>query len=182
VLADLAGVAGLAATSEDYLIPSSILNATVSGLISRTILNEACVGPGEFHACVHYEHLAPSDLSRWFVDALTARIEAIRVEQAAPLSWTEAHRAGLRAVSAAFMAETQERWRIADPLRIKPGISESTRALLRRVPDRLLLRDDDDTDVRHLVHLARRRQVAIELVPGMPYRAAAIIRATKGAE
>ncbi|WP_375767278.1 cysteine protease StiP family protein [Archangium gephyra] len=182
VLADLAGVARLAATSEDYLIPSSILNATVSGLISRTILNDACVGPGEFHACVHYEHLAPADLSRWFVDALTARIEALRTEPAAPLAWTEAHRAGLRSVSAAFMAETQSRWGISDPLRIKPGISESTRALLRRVPDRLILRDPDDADVRHLVHLARRREVAIQVEPAMPYRAATIIRATKGAE
>jgi hypothetical protein len=182
VLADLAGVAGLAATSEDYLIPSSVLNATVSGLISRTILNDACVGPGEFHACVHYEHLAPWDLSRWFVDELTARIQAIQSEPTTPLSWTEAHRAGLRSVSAAFMAETQARWHITDPLRIKPGISESTRALLRRVPDRLILRDIDDVDVLHLVHLARRREVAIEIQPAMPYRAAAIIRATKGAE
>lgn len=182
VLADLAGVAGLAATSEDYLIPSSMLNATVSGLISRTILNGACVGPGDFHACVHYEHLAPSDLSRWFVDALTPRIEALQKAPVEPLSWTESHRAMLRSVSAAFMAETRSRWRIADPLRIKPGISESTRALLRRVPDRLILRDPDDADVRHLVQLARRREVAIEVEPTMPYRATAIIRATKGVE
>ena len=116
------------------------------------------------------------------MDALTARIEALWTEPAAPLSWTAAHRAGLRSVSAAFMTETQSRWRIADPLRIKPGISESTRALLRRVPDRLILRDLDDADVRHLVHLARRREVAIELEPAMPYRAATIIRATKGGE
>lgn len=182
VLADLAGVAGLAATSEDYLIPSSILNATISGLVSRTILNDTCVGPGQFHACVHYEHLAPADLSRWFVDALTARIEALQAEPAAPLSWTAEYRAGLRAVSAAFMEGSQARWRVADPLRIKPGISESTRALLRRVPDRLLLRDPGDADVRHLAHLARRRGVAIEVEPSMPYRAATIIRETKGAE
>jgi hypothetical protein len=39
VLVDLAGVAAVAASAEDYLIPSSILNATLSGLISRSVLN-----------------------------------------------------------------------------------------------------------------------------------------------
>ena len=58
--------------SEDYLIPSGILNAIVSGLVSRSILNDALVGPGDFHACVHHRHLAPHDLSRAFVDAIDA--------------------------------------------------------------------------------------------------------------
>ena len=40
------GQADLAATAEDYLIPSGILNAIVSGLVSRTILNDDLVGPG----------------------------------------------------------------------------------------------------------------------------------------
>ena len=35
---DLAGVASLAASGDDYLIPCSILNAVISGLVSRTIL------------------------------------------------------------------------------------------------------------------------------------------------
>ena len=38
VLSDLAGAAACAASCDDYLIPSSILNATVSGLVSRTVM------------------------------------------------------------------------------------------------------------------------------------------------
>ncbi len=40
VLNDIAGVAAVTASFDDYLIPSSLLNSTVSGLISRSILNK----------------------------------------------------------------------------------------------------------------------------------------------
>ena len=46
VLTDLAGTAGLAADGEDYLIPSSILNSIVSGLISRSVLNNNYLNEG----------------------------------------------------------------------------------------------------------------------------------------
>ena len=39
-VADLCGAAAFAATSDDYLIPSSVLGATISGLVSRSILND----------------------------------------------------------------------------------------------------------------------------------------------
>jgi hypothetical protein len=63
---------------------------------------------------------------------------------------------------------------------VKPGIAEATRAVLRRVPDRLLLRDIDDPDTDHLVHLARQCGIGIEpLDPSAPFRAVAIIRSLK---
>jgi hypothetical protein len=66
---------------------------------------------------------------------------------------------------------------LADRNRIKPGVAEATRAVLRRVPDRLLLRDPSDPDVAHLVHLARERGVPIDPLPaGNGYRAVAVIR------
>ncbi len=70
VLADPCGRAWLAASGDDWLIPSGILGATVSGLVSRTVLNADVVGPGDFHACVAYGHLRPHDRSRAFVDAI----------------------------------------------------------------------------------------------------------------
>lgn len=75
VIADLAGVAGMAATSDDYLIPSSILNGIVSGLVSRTVLNDELVQPGDFHACYYYEEYLNADLSRYFVDRISPQVE-----------------------------------------------------------------------------------------------------------
>jgi hypothetical protein len=177
VVADLSGVAGLAATSEDYLIPSSILNAVVSGLISRTVLHPAYVGPTDFHACVFYDHLFEYDVSRWFVDTVSEPIRRLLERRdAGRLDWAESRRAERKASSDGWLNRVAERYGVRDRNRIKPGIGEATRVLLRRIPDRLLLKQPDSPDLRHLVLLAEQNKVPIEQDASAPYRAAALIR------
>jgi hypothetical protein len=177
VLADLAGAAGLAATSEDYLIPSSVLNAVVSGLVSRTVLRSELVGPGEFHACRYYAELAEHDLSRAFVDHVSWRVAARLADgSASPLRWDGARRAALRRQSRAFVRAMTARYGLGDENRVKPGIGESARALLRRVPDRLLLQDTHGGDARLLLHLAGEADVPVEIHPHLPYRATVVIQ------
>lgn len=174
VVADPAGRADFAATDEDYLIASGLLNAVVSGLLSRSILNDQVVGPGDFHACVHYSEFAPHDVSRAFIEAVDALAPC---GAAAPAVWTQERRSAAAARCDAFVDGLLERHGIADRNRIKPGIAEATRALLRRVPERLLLRDASDEDVRHLVHLAGEKGVAVSPLPGdAPFRAVTVIR------
>lgn len=174
VVADPAGQADLAATSEDYLIPSGILNAIVSGLVSRSILNDALVGPGDLHACVHHPHLAPHDLSRAFVDAVDLLAQA---ERPRPLARTESERREAALACEDLMARLMQGHDVADRNRIKPGIAEATRAVLRRLPDRLLVRDRDDPDVRHLLLLAEQSGLDIGRLPAdCRYRAVTIIR------
>ncbi|WP_422108959.1 cysteine protease StiP domain-containing protein [Vibrio owensii] len=55
VISDTGGVADFCATKEDYPIPSSMLNSTVSGLISRSLWRDANLNA--FHGCVINEHL-----------------------------------------------------------------------------------------------------------------------------
>jgi hypothetical protein len=175
VVADPAGRATWAASTDDYLIASGLLNAVVSGLVSRSILSRETVGPGDFHACVFYREWWPQDLSRGFVDALTPAVLAAKSEP----DPDHARRApALRTASAATVAAVAQAAGVADRNRIKPGIAEATRALLRRVPDRLFLRNAADPDVAHLVHLARERGVPVEpLDPASRYRAVAVIAA-----
>jgi len=175
VVVDLAGVAEIAVTAEDYLIPSSVLNAVVSGLVSRTLLDETLVVPGDFHACVYYAHLAPHDVSRYFVDVISPQVAA-HLAGAVPVEWSLTKREELRAASDAFLARVGGEFRVADRHRIKPGIGESTRALLRRVPDCLLIADPAAQDLLHLALLSKQKQVTVHHVPDLPYRAAAIIR------
>lgn len=177
VLADLAGTAEIAATAEDYLIPSSVLNAVVSGLVSRTVLRDDLVGPGDFHACRYYSEWAEHDLSRGFVDHVSARVDAwLGQPSIAPVRWDAAARGALRRRSAAFVRKTMARYGLRDENRVKPGIGESARALLRRVPDRLLLRDARGDDVRPLLYLAGEAGVPVEIHPTLPYRATVIIQ------
>ncbi len=174
VLSDLAGVAGLAAGGDDYLIPSAILNGTISGLLSRTVLDRALLGPDDFHGCVRLDHLAAHDRTQWYVDAIAERMAAS--EPAPMASWSDADRAACHARSEALMASVAARHGITDRHRIKPGIGEATRAVLRRMPERVLVADPDAPDARHLVHLARSKGAPVEVWPALPYAAVTLIR------
>ena len=70
VIADPANVTELCGTHEDILIPSSCLNSTVSGLVSRTFLRSDIIGKDDFHGAVYYGELADSDLSYDFINAI----------------------------------------------------------------------------------------------------------------
>lgn len=174
VIADPAGQADLAATDDDYLIASGLLNGIVSGLVSRSILNADVVRPGDFHACVTYPQYADADLSRGFVDRIAPQA-AVAVPR--PIAGHAAGRAALREDCEAMMTTLLARARTSDRNRIKPGIAEATRALLRRMPERLLVRDRDDADVAHLLHLAAEHGIPVDRLDGHSrYRAVAIIR------
>lgn len=193
VLSDLAGSAACAASEADYLIPSSILNATVSGLVSRTVVG----APDQLHGCVYYHQFAPHDRSRGFVDAATAAALALIVAAppAATLALTVAllpaatqgrpvvippvaapDRAAAAATSTACLARLQQEYGVADVNLIKPGIGEATRVLLRRVPRLLLVRDPGAADVRHLTLLAQEKNVPVIIDQSLPYQAVSLIR------
>ena len=59
--------------------------------------------------------------------------------------------------------------------RIKPGVGEATRVLLRRVPGLLLLRDGARPEIAHLLQLAGEKDVPVCVDPALPYLAAALI-------
>ncbi len=172
VVTDLGGYAGLAATGDDYLIPSSILGAVVSGLVSRTILPPS---PG-FHGCVFYKSLADHDRSNAFVERLAPLVETALPGSRAAI-WEPEDRRDLQDRSEGFVAWVLDRFGIRDRNRVKPGIGEATRALLRRVPERVMVRDWRNADIQHLALLAARLSVPVECHPDMPYQAATIIRA-----
>ena len=170
VLSDLAGAAACAASGIDYLIPSSILNATVSGLVSRTVISDD-MGPDDFHGCVYYEQVAPIDRSQAFADELTALALGTIDAPAQPIDAL-----GARARSQTYLGAAMKRYGVADVNLIKPGIGEATRVLLRRVPRRLVLRDPGAPQVAHLAVLAEEKRVPVEIDPHLPYYAVSLIR------
>lgn len=179
VLTDLAGSAALAASSEDYLISSSILNSTISGLVSRSILNEAIL-PGQYHGCVVFDEFAEHDLSQWFVDDVVSGALEFLENGGAPRT-TALTRAAKAAISRCYMEEAMSRYGITDENLIKPGIGEATRVLLRRFPERVVVRDCDDLRVAHLLALAVEKAVPVEVDAALPYNAVSIIRSARDA-
>ncbi len=174
VVTDPAGQADVAADEDDYLIASGLLNGIVSGLVSRSILRSDLVGPDDFHACVTYPQHAHADRSRDFIDVM------IPLVLKAPIRSLDRHadrRGMLREECEEMLRRLLDLTQTHDRNRIKPGIAEATRALLRRMPERLLIRDRADPDVAHLLHLADAGGVSVSaLGDDSRYRAAVIIR------
>lgn len=181
VLADICGKAAYASTGEDYLIPSAVLNSTVSGLVSRSILNDDVVdtGAGEFHGCVYYREFENDDLSRWFADRLSSTAKEMIDSGRVPERPEKGDPATAVADSAIFMEKMMKEWDVLNRNYVKPGIGEATRVLLRRVPDKLLLKDASDPQVAHLLVLAEEKEVEVAIYPDMPYSACSLIRNLK---
>ena len=173
VLADPCGKAWLAASDDDWLIPFGIMGAPVSGMISRSIWS----GDG-LHGCVVCDHLAEFECSRMLVDTVAQYRQRLDFTALPRGDLSDARKTQLQQRSEHVIHTLAETWQIASINRIKPGIAEATRAVLRRVPDHVLVRTADDPDVALLVHLAREKGIAITEVGDAigQYRAVTIIK------
>lgn len=177
VLADPGRCVATFGTRDDWLIASACLNSTVSGLVSRTVLNRRLLRPDQYHGAKFYAELAPSDVSAHFLDTVTA--EFGRVIDTTPPTDRVPDRAGRTAVE-----RIVDHYGLGDANLVKPGVGETTRVLLRRVPWRVLVRAGAPVaDLAHVRLLAARRGVPVEEVEGLPYSCVGLIhpRYTRGA-
>ncbi|MEU7716581.1 phosphoribosyltransferase [Streptomyces tibetensis] len=183
VLADPGSCVRTYGTREDFLIPSACLNSTVSGLISRTVLRADLVGPHDFHGAKFYRELAATDVSVAFLDAVSARFPEV----------ADAAVAQAKELLAADRSPTWEGWAaveriseeygIHDVNLVKPGVGETTRVMLRRVPWKVLARAGAGSDLDHVRLLAGQRGVPVEEVEQLPYTCVGLIhpKYTRGA-
>ncbi|MFJ8631093.1 phosphoribosyltransferase [Streptomyces sp. NPDC093568] len=183
VLADPGSCVRTYGTREDYLIPSACLNSTVSGLISRTVLRSDLVGPHDYHGAKFYRELAGADVSVAFLDAVSARfpevVDAVDATAKELLSGDrEPTWEGWAAVE-----RISEEYGIHDVNLVKPGVGETTRVLLRRVPWKILARAGAGADLDHVRLLAEQRGVPVEEVAELPYTCVGLIhpKYTRGA-
>lgn len=171
VLSDPAYIAGKAGTHDDFLIASSLLNSTVSGLLSRTFYRSDVIGPKEFHGAAFYDNLRDSDLTYHFIGSVERCFGQADAAASEPERSCDPG-AGLREVRR--IAET---FGVPDLNLVKPGIGEATRVLLRRLPWKVLVRSLDDREhLGHLYQLAAEKQVPVEVWPLACYRACGIIQ------
>ncbi|NED83739.1 phosphoribosyltransferase [Streptomyces sp. SID11233] len=183
VLADPGGCVRTYGTREDFLIPSACLNSTVSGLISRTVLRSDLVGPDVFHGAKFYRELAGSDVSGHFLDTVADRFgDVADVVDADAKELLTADRAPTWEGWAA-VERISEEYGIHDVNLVKPGVGETTRVLLRRVPWKILAKRGAGADLEHIRLLAGQRGVPVEEVDDLPYTCVGLIhpKYTRGA-
>ena len=141
VVADPANVTELCGTHEDILIPSSCLNSTVSGLISRTFLRDDIIGRDDLENT--------PDLEK--------RVESQGIDEVINIG---------------------KNFGVDDINLIKPGIGETTRVLLRRIPWKVLIdeRYKGNPQLEHIVRLAEEKHTPVEYYPLTHYKCCGIIK------
>ena len=169
VIADPANITELCGTHEDILIASSCLNSTVSGLISRTFLRNDIIGINDFHGAVYYEELEKSDLSYEFINTIGSKFnfDNTIIKQNKIFGY------GIDEVN--IIANN---FNITDINLIKPGIGETTRVLLRRVPWKVLADGKyiNNNELTHILKLAKEKNIPVETYPMKHYKCCGIIR------
>ncbi|WP_067835011.1 phosphoribosyltransferase domain-containing protein [Nocardia lijiangensis] len=176
VLADPGHCVRTYGTRDDFLIASACLNSTVSGLISRTVLNDTHIGADDFHGAKFYRELAGDDVSGRLLDAVEGAFDTVRPRVPAELA----------ALLGSDRTPTWTGWSSVEQVRaeygitsvnfVKPGVGETTRVLLRRVPWRVLVREADAPEHAHIRMLAAARGVPVEVVPDLAYSCMGLIK------
>lgn len=168
VVADPANVTELCGTHEDILIPSSCLNSTISGLVSRTFLREDIIGKEDFHGAVYYGELQDNDLSYSFIE---------RIEECFSMDNTVEEQV-LQGYGVDEVNGIAEKFEIKDINLVKPGIGETTRVLLRRIPWKILIdeKHKEDDSLAHIVRLAKEKNVPVEYCHLTHYKCCGIIK------
>ncbi|MDQ7096883.1 cysteine protease StiP family protein [Desulfosporosinus sp. PR] len=173
VLADPGHCVQTFGTREDFLIPSACLNSTVSGLISRTVLRRDLMTDHDFHGARYYQELEGREVSNLFVDTVSAEFKRLQDERLVNLR-PEDCRATWQGLK--DLEQIREKYEVEDINLLKPGLGETTRVLLRRLPERVLINHPANPNLKHILLLAKDRGVPVELYPELTYASCGIIK------
>lgn len=172
VLSDPASVTKLTGTTEDFLIPSACLNATVSGLMSRTVHIDSLMTSEDLHGAVYYSEYESVDKSNQFLDAVCKHYhevdESYFICEPDDLPLYK----GLDEVKS-----IANHFGIDDINKVKPGVGETTRVLLRRLPDRVLISETANMKyLKHILRLCEEKNITVEKYPLTKYDVCGIIK------
>ncbi|OLP65702.1 Cysteine protease StiP precursor [Bacillus pumilus] len=176
VLADPGYCTDVYGTREDFLIPSACLNSTVSGLVSRTVLNNRWIDADDFHGAKYYEELLDEDVSNLYVDTIEEAFSGIGTDvrkkaEAILKQETTADWRGMTSIEA-----IGQEFHIENTHLIKPGVGETTRVLLRRIPWKILIQPGSQKQLKHILLLAEDRGVPVVEYANMSYTCCGLIR------
>ena len=169
VLSDPAHIANKYGTHEDFLIASSCLNSTVSGLLSRTFLRSDIISKDDFHGAAFYSNLKDKDLTYQFINTIESKFNFSKIYKNKTAAKDNS---GLDEVF-----KIAKEFNISDINLIKPSIGEATRVLLRRLPWKILVHSlTDEEHLGHLYQLAKEKKVELIEYPLQNYKACGLIR------
>lgn len=136
VLSDLAHLTSLYGTREDFLVPSACLGSTISGLLSRTVLNSEVLNENDFHGAAYFAYLKDKDVSYQFIESIEKHFD-----------------------------DPEPIEELSSDI-ITSSINETIRCLLYTSPTKILVRNLSDTRyIEPILQLAKDKQIPIEEYP-----------------
>lgn len=174
VLSDPAYITDLCGTHQDFLIPSACLNATVSGLFSRTIHRSDLIGSDDYHGAVYYADLEDTDQSLQFIKS----VEGFFGTDSDTFTANEALEIVERGNGIKEATEIAEFFKIKDINWVKPGVGETTRVLLRRLPWKVLVNFETANPkyIQHILQLCQEKGVEAIHYPLKTYSVCGLIK------
>lgn len=168
VLSDPAYETELCGTRDDFLIPSACLNSTVSGLISRTVKLKDMTND-EYHGAVYYEENKEHDLSNLFLDEIENYFSNLKLDN------TNVTLSTIKGIDEVKRIASE--FGINDINKIKPGVGETIRVLLRRIPDVILIKPNANPQfIEPIIRLTKEKNVPIKEYPLLGYNTCGIIK------
>ena len=139
-------------TREDFMMPNACLNATVNGLFSRSVRNEL-INHNDFDGAVSYPDLIKEDLSNKFIDIITDRMNN-ELALITNINKDE------------VLEKIMKDYNIKDINKVKPGVGETIRVLLRRVPDRILIQFNQihSKELEPIKELCSEKKIPFEVI------------------
>lgn len=171
VIADPAKKSGIYGTREDICIPIACLNSTVSGLVSRTIHNEGYIGEKDFHGAKFYKHLKREDYSNLFIKKITdcfKKDHSIVVCEKPDEDYVENV---IQTMKGNGLLPDD-----ADSTRLKMSIGETSRAMIRRIPKCVYVKNKENPDLRFILYMANKKGVPIYESNTCGYQCVSVIK------
>jgi hypothetical protein len=176
VISDPAYCTSLFGTREDFLIPSACLNSTVSGLISRTVYNRNIIHEKDYHGVKYYKEYESMDVSNYFIDSVSKEFKNTPERYTAEALDAVNEAVALPYKGIVDIENIKKICHIDNINLIKPGVGETTRVLLRRIPWKIYIDSFENQNLRHIIILARDRNVPLEVYKDMSYSCCGIIK------
>ena len=166
VLADPARLSSIAGTRKDICIPNACLNSTISGLVSRTILNHQYISEKDFHGAVRYDYLKAFDVTNLFLDTIESKF----------VKDCNGYEDRGESCVDVITARLKSDFPIANINKVKLSIGESSRALLRRIPYIILVKNINNPDLSFILHLAKIKGVEVKEYDTMDYECITLLK------
>ena len=170
-ISDIAGVTDICSTREDYIIPSCLLNATISGLISRTLINK---DPTSFHSVKYFTEKQDKDHSLWYIDKLEKEIISLNKNITIPKVVTKSNQ--YRNSYLQMLEEIEQKYKLNDTHTIKPGTGETIRCLIRRNPELVILKDSEDPQIKPILYLCQKKNIKVSIMKNMELKCIGVIK------